>query len=171
MRLAWYLLLVVPAVAQQSEFAAGQSSYRAGEFKSAVTHFRLALDTNPKDAASSYWVGRSYETLADIATPFGGKYRSLARTYLTKASELAPGRPEYRRELFDFLLDSGAFSRSEQRQAATILLAGAETDPEYEYMRSRFEQARKRNASFDAWISRFFLSAPQAAASLLPAGR
>jgi tetratricopeptide (TPR) repeat protein len=169
MKLAWYILLAVPAIAQQSEFATGRACYGAGEFKTAVSHFQLALKQDPKDAASNYWMGRSYETLADISTPFGGKYHALARTYLTKALELAPNRPEYRQELFSFLLDSGEFSRSEQRQAAIILLAGAESDPDYDFMRARFEQARQVNASFNAWISRLFLSAPQAAMSLLPA--
>jgi tetratricopeptide (TPR) repeat protein len=147
MKLAWYILLVTPALAQQSEFATGQSNYRAGEFKVAISHFQRALVANPKDAASNYWMGRSYETLADIATPFGRKYRSLARTYLTAAAELAPDRPEYRRELFDFLLDA-----NQQRLALGVLKASAETDPEYDYMLSRFEQTRKVNSSFNGRV-------------------
>ncbi len=151
MKLLWYLLLVTLAIAQQSEFATGQSNYRAGDFKVAIAHFQRALDVNPKDAASNYWMGRSYETLADIATPFGRKYRSLARTYLTTAAELAPNRPEYRRELFDFLLDA-----NEQRLALRILKASAETDPEYDYMLARFEQTKKVKSSFNGRVCSAF---------------
>jgi tetratricopeptide (TPR) repeat protein len=159
------------ATAQQSEVAAGRASYREGEFRKAVDHFQLALQSDPRDAQSHYWIGRSYETLADIALPFGAKYRTLARTHLTKAAELAPERPEYRRELFDFLLDSTDFSRSEQHQAAGILLASAESDPEYEYLRSRFEEARKAGSSINGRLSRLFLAAPQAAFRVVTALR
>jgi tetratricopeptide (TPR) repeat protein len=163
--------LSLQATAQQSELAAGRASYRDGEFHQAVAHLQRALSSDPNDAASHYWIGRSYETLADIATPFGARYRKLARTYLTKAAELAPTQPEYRRELFDFLLDSPNFSHSEQRQAVAILLASAEADPDYEYLRSRFEEARKVNSSVNALLSRLFLAAPQEADRILAAWR
>lgn len=151
------------ATAQPSEIAAGRASYRDGEFRKAVEHFQLALVSDPQNAQSHYWIGRSYETLADIAMPFGARYRTLARTHLTRAAELAPERPEYRRELFDFLLDSTHFSRSEQQQAVGILLASAESDPEYDYLRLRFEQARKASSSVNGRLSRLFLAAPQTA--------
>lgn len=139
------------AVGQQSELAAGRASYQSGEFKQAVAHFRIALQADPHSAESNYWLGRTYETLADIATPFGRRYRSLACAYLTKAAELEPGRPEYRSELFEFLLDSGR-----QNQARDLLVRSAESDPDYEYMLSRFQQARRLNASLDAWLTKAF---------------
>jgi tetratricopeptide (TPR) repeat protein len=151
MKLAWLILLVTPAIAQQSEFTTGQFYYQAGEFKIAVSHFQNAIQANPKDAASHYWMGRSYETLADIATPFGRKYRSLARTHLTTAAELAPSRPEYRRELFDFLLDA-----NEHRQALGILNASPESDPDYDYMLSRLDDARKLASSFNGRVCSAF---------------
>jgi len=148
------ILLVIFAaqsMGQQSELAAGRAYYQSGEFKQAVAHFQLALNADPRSAESNYWLGRSDQTLADIATPFGRKYRSLARTHLTRAAELAPGRPEYRSELFEFLLDSG-----HQNQARDILLRSAESDPDYESMLARFQQTRRLNASLNAWITRFF---------------
>ncbi len=42
--------------------------------------------------------------------PFSGRYNSKALLYLAKAVDLAPGLPDYRRELFDFLLDSARSS-------------------------------------------------------------
>ena len=139
------------ATGQQSELAAGRAYYQSGEFKQAVAHFQLALHADPRSAESNYWLGRSYETLADIATPFGRKYRSLAHTHLTKAAELAPGRDDYRSELFEFLLDSGR-----QNQARDILVRSAESDPDYEYMLSRLRQTRRLNASLNAWLTKVF---------------
>lgn len=140
---------IAPAIAQQSELSAGKDSYRSGDFKTAAAHFEIALHADPRSAESSYWLGRSYETLADIATPFGRRYRSLASDYLSKAAELAPARPEYRHELFEFLLDSGR-----ERQALGILLSSAESDPEYEYMLARFRQTQRLNASLLGRLAR-----------------
>lgn len=87
------------ADAQSSAFAAGRAYYQSGEFKKAASRFRLALKDNPSDAESYYWAGMSYEMLGDIATPFSRCYYSKARTYLTRAVDLAPNRAEYRQEL------------------------------------------------------------------------
>jgi Flp pilus assembly protein TadD len=129
----------------------GKLLYRSGEFKQAAAHFQLAVQADPQDAESHYWLGRSYETLADIATPFGRKYRGLARTQLTKAAELAPGRTEYRRELFDFLLDSG-----DLRPAAAMLVKSAEFDPDYDFMLARFDETKRLNASFRGRFTKVF---------------
>jgi tetratricopeptide (TPR) repeat protein len=112
------------AAAQPSEFVAGRACYTEGEFKKAAAHFRLALKSAPNDAESNYWMGMSYQMLADIASPFGHKYRAKARVYLTKSVELAPTRTDYRRELHNFLLDSAGSSRDSAAQAADALLGG-----------------------------------------------
>jgi Flp pilus assembly protein TadD len=145
------LALVGPAFAQQSELTAGKVHYQSGEFKKAAAHFQLAFVADPRNPEPHYWLGRTYETLADIATPFGRKYRSLARTHLTAAAELAPAHPEYRRELFEFLLDSG-----DQRRARDLLLSSAESDPDYDSMLSRFQQTRRLNASFNGRLTSLF---------------
>jgi tetratricopeptide (TPR) repeat protein len=150
------------ASSQQSEFAIGREYYAEGEFKKAAAHFQLALKTNPNDAGPYYWMGMSYQGLADIATPFGGKYNSMARVYLTKAMELAPSRPDYRRELFELLVDSGGSSGTALKQAADILQTIPECDPDYNYMRRRFEHGSRVNSSLDARLGRLFLIGPQA---------
>ncbi len=109
------------AVAQESEFATGRAYYMEGEFKKAVAHFQMALKVNPNDAEAYYWMGMSYEVLADIAVPFAGKYTSKARVCLTRATELAPSRLDYRRELFDFLVDSASSARGALRHAADLM--------------------------------------------------
>jgi tetratricopeptide (TPR) repeat protein len=155
------------ACGQGSEFAAGRAYYIEGKFKKAVTHFQLALKANPDDAESYYWMGMSYQMLANIAFPFAGKYNSNARICLTKAMELAPTRPDYRRELFDFLVDSAGSSRGALRQAADLLLTVPEADPDYHYMRQQFERESKANASVDARLGRLFLAIPRATYGLV----
>jgi len=157
------------AAGQRSEFATGRACYMEGGFKEAATHFQLALKANPDDAESYYWMGASYRVLADIAAPFDGKYRSKARVYLTKAVELAPGRSDYRSDLFDFLLDSA--SRDALRQAAGILRTVPEPDPDYIYMLQRFQRERKAHASAEALLGTMLLAVPRAAYRLaeLPA--
>jgi tetratricopeptide (TPR) repeat protein len=160
-----FLILLTGFVAEadgpQSEFANARACYARGEFKRAIAHFQLALQANPADADSYYWMGMSYQTLADIAFPFAGKYASRARMCLTKATELAPGRLEYRKELFNFLLDPGGSSRSTRRQAEGILQSVLPSDPDYESMRRQFEQESKANASSDARLGRALLAVPR----------
>jgi tetratricopeptide (TPR) repeat protein len=150
------------ASGQGSELAAGRAYYTEGEFKKAVAHFGLALKVNPNDAESNYWMGMSYQVLANIAFPFAGKYTSKARVYLTRATELAPGRLDYRRELFEFLLDSAGSSRAALRQAEDLLRTVPEADPDYSYMRQQLEEERKANTSADARLGRLFLAIPRA---------
>ena len=161
------------AAGQESEFAAGRAYYTEGEFKKAAAHFQLALKANPNDAESCYWTGMSYQVLADIAFPFSGKYISQARFYLTKATELAPGRLDYRKELFDFLLHSAGSSRAAARQAADLLRAVPEPDPEYNYMHQEFERESTANTAADARLGRLLLAVPRAAYRLteLPVAR
>jgi tetratricopeptide (TPR) repeat protein len=167
MKLYSSVLILLGAVSseasgQGSVLAAGRAYYTEGAFKKAVAHFRLALKANPNDAESNYWMGMSYQVLADIAFPFAGKYTSKARVYLTRATELAPGRLDYRRELFEFLLDSAGSSRAALRQAEDLLQTVPEADPDYSYMRQQFGEERRANASADARLGRLFLAIPRA---------
>jgi tetratricopeptide (TPR) repeat protein len=154
---------ICPAAGQRSEIETGRAYYTQGEFKKAAAHFQLALKTDPSNADSYYWMGMSYQRLADIALPFGGSYNAKARFFLTRAVELAPTRPDYRGELFEFLLDPAASSRSALWQAACILQTTAESDPDYSYMRGRFESGSKANSSAGARLGRLFLAVPQVA--------
>jgi tetratricopeptide (TPR) repeat protein len=165
-KLSFLILLAAlgaEAASQRSEFATGRACYVQGEFKKAVAHFQLAIKVNPADADSYYWIGMSYRVLADIAFPFAGKYASKARVYLTRATELEPGRLDYRRELFNCLLDSAGSSRTALRRAAGILRTVSPNDPDYERMRQQFEQESKARASADARLGRLFLAVPRAA--------
>jgi tetratricopeptide (TPR) repeat protein len=154
------------AAVHESEFAAGRISYARGEFKKAAAHFRRAVRISPNEAEPHYWLGMSYQGLADIATPFGGRYNSKARIHLTRAMELAPNRPAYRRALFDFLIDSADSSRGALRQAARLLQAVPEGDPDYAYMRRCLDSGTSVNSSGEARLGRFMLAGPRAVYSI-----
>lgn len=148
-----------PAAAPDGSFAAGRKLYHAGEYRKAAAQFEAALKIKGNDPAIWYWSGMSYEKLADLAVPLDRKYRSRARRSLSRAVELAPSDPEYRRELFHFLLEPGG----SLRQAASILHTVDESDPELPLMRREFERARGANSSAEARLGDAFLAAPRAA--------
>ena len=158
--------LVFPAVAQQSEFAIGKAKYLDGNFKSAAAHFELALRNNSNDAECHYWLGRSYVTLADIATPFGSKYSQRARFHLSRALELEPRRNEFRRELFEFLVNSPDFAGSKERQAKSLIAAAEESGADDATLRARLEEARRETTSLSGRMQRLFQFAPETAARI-----
>jgi hypothetical protein len=104
----------------------------------------------------------SYQRLADIAMPFGGKSNAKARAYLMKATKLMPSHPEYRDALFNFLLDTAHCSRTALRDAAGILSTTPKSDAGYIDMRRRFEQERRLNSSANARLGKVFLILPRA---------
>jgi len=106
----------------------------------------------------------SYQVLADISFPLDHKYKSRARLHLTRAVELAPSEPEYRRELFLFLLHSGGV-----RQATALLTTVSESDPDYDWLRWELDAERNANASPEARLGRLFLAGPRAAYAIVAA--
>jgi tetratricopeptide (TPR) repeat protein len=166
MRVTLVMLILVsaagsPAADLRSDLAAGQDYYRQGDFKRAVSHFRLALRVNEYDAELNYWMGRAYQGRGDVATPFGGGYHSKALAYLRRAVALAPDRGEYRRELFDFLVYSADVTPARLRLAADVVSRTAESDPEYPLMRRRLELAMRMAASPNARLDRLMLGVPR----------
>jgi tetratricopeptide (TPR) repeat protein len=149
------------AAGQQSEFAQGRTYYAQGDFRKAAAHFQLVLKTNPDDAEGWYWTGMSYQGLAAIAAPFDGRYTSKARIYLTRATQLAPARQDYRRELFEFLLESAPSSRTALRQARAVLLTIPADDPDYAYLCRRLTRVSREDSSVEARFGRLFLAAPR----------
>jgi tetratricopeptide (TPR) repeat protein len=151
------------ATARQSHFKAGRAYYVEAEFKKAASQFQLALVADPNDADSYYWMGLSYQSVADLGEPFGAKYRAKARLALSKAVSLAPDRPDYRRELFCFLLDGDYVRASYFKQAKDILRSVSESDPEYLWMRGQLEQAQRTNSGMSARAGRLLRAGPQVA--------
>jgi len=162
--------LYAPGAEPEHSFAAGQRYYLDAEFRKAAVHFETVCTTG-HDPEACYWAGISYERMADIATPFGCKLNAKARVYLREAARLLPARPLYREALFDDLLDNADCSRATLREAAEILYATPESDPEYNRMLRRLQTEKRLNASSDARLGRMFLLVPrviQRAATLRP---
>jgi tetratricopeptide (TPR) repeat protein len=166
MRVMLVILMLVSAAASpaadlRSDLAAGQAYYRHGNFKRAVSQFHRALRVNGYDAELNYWMGRAYQGRGDVATPFGGGYHSKALVYLRRAVALAPGRGDYRRELFDLLVDSAEVSPSRLRLAAELVTQTSESDPEYPLMRRRLELAGRIASAPNARLDRLMLGVPR----------
>ena len=165
MKLTLLALLVfgaahAPAAEPERSFAAGQKYYLGAEFRKAAVQFESVCKAG-QNAEACYWTALSYERLSDIAIPFGCKQNSKARVYLSEAARLAPARPLYRDALFDLLLDSADCSRAALRDAAAILSAMPEADPEYGHMLRRFQMERRLYSSGEARLGRIFLLVPR----------
>jgi tetratricopeptide (TPR) repeat protein len=108
----------------------GRSRFRDCEFKDAARAFTKALQFRPQDANLHFWLGKSYERMAEVAGPLhaAGNARQ-ARRNLTRAVDLEPRNSEYLRELFDFYLDSPQWFRGGLDQAALLVERIAPDDP------------------------------------------
>jgi hypothetical protein len=149
------------AAGQDRNLVTGREYYAEAQFGKAAAQFQVACKIN-SDAEACYWAGISYERLADILIPFGCRTNAKAHEYLTEAMRLEPGRPVYRKALFDFLLNTADCSRTSLSEAAGILSAMSESDPDHGQMSRRFEQEKHLNGSVNARLARLFLLAPRA---------
>jgi tetratricopeptide (TPR) repeat protein len=165
------MLLVIFACAaspaeSRSAHDAGRREYAAGEFKRAASHFQRALKADPNDADSCFWLGKSYEILADTGGPLMGARASFkARLHLAKALELAPGNEDYRRELFQMLIESD-HSPGALRQAESIIQMMPESDPDYPFMLMRLHQEHEARSSLEDRVRCAFAVMPQQVARL-----
>jgi tetratricopeptide (TPR) repeat protein len=140
---------------------AGRREYAAGEFKKSASHFQRALKANPNDADSYFWLGKSYEMLADVGGPLLGARASVkARFCLSKALQLAPDNKDYRREIFQLLIVSD-HSPGALRQAESIIQMTPEADPDYPFMLMRLHQEYRARSSPENRIRSAFSVLPQ----------
>jgi tetratricopeptide (TPR) repeat protein len=140
---------------------AGHRDYTAGEFEKAASHFQRALKVEPNGADCYFWLGKSYEMLADIRGPLLGLRASVkARRYLAKALQLAPDNNDYRHELFQLLIVSD-HSPGALRQAENIIQMTPQTDPDYPFMLMRLHQEYQARSSPEGRIGRAFSVLPQ----------
>lgn len=156
-------LLVVAARAAEPARAVsdGRALYAEAQFAKAVAAFQPVCNLD-HDAEACYLTGISYERLGDTKTPFGCREYRNAHDYLAKAAKAAPDRPEYRDAFFEFLLNSADCSRKALGEAAEVLSAVPEADPEYAFMRSRLSQQTRWSASLATGIGKVFLLLPRA---------
>lgn len=148
------------AATARSSFSAGQKAYERGDMKSAIRRFKESMAASPEDPFYCYWLGRSYEALADIRTPLNRRPISKARRYLEKATELAPENAGYREELFDFLIETDR-SDGALGEAKRVLASVPESDPAYPYMAWRLAHARDSVSSAEEQFAQIFLFLPR----------
>ena len=100
----------------------GEALFEACEFKAAASAFERALVDEPGSARLHFWVGKSYERLADVSTPLSArKIARKAQAHLEAAVRLDPRNREFLVELFDFYLDSPAWFGGGLDRAASLL--------------------------------------------------
>jgi tetratricopeptide (TPR) repeat protein len=145
----------------RSPRVAGHRDYTAGEFEKAASHFQRALKLEPNDADCYFWLGKSYEMLADIRVPLLGLRASVkARIYLAKALQLAPDNKDYRHERFELLIVSD-HSPGALRQAENIIQLTPQADPDYAFMVMRLPQEHQARSSLEGRIGCAFSFVPQ----------
>jgi len=152
--------LPAPAAEPEHSFAAGQKYYFDADFRRAAVQFESVCKAG-QNAEACYWAGLSFERLSDVAIPFGCRQNAKARLYLSEATRLAPARPLYREALFDLLLESADCSRAALRDAAAMLFAMPEADPQYSHMLRRLNIERRWNSSGEVRLGRLFLLVPR----------
>jgi tetratricopeptide (TPR) repeat protein len=159
------LLLICAGAGSSAESpsprAAGHRNYTAGEFEKAASYFQRALKLEPNDADCYFWLGKSYEMLADIRGPLFGLRASVrARVYLAKALQLAPDNEDYRHELFQLLIVSD-HSPGALPQAENIVRMTPQIDPDHPFMLMRLHQEYQARSSPEGRISCAFSALQQ----------
>lgn len=85
----------------------GETLFQECEFKAAARVFGHALATKPESAQLHFWLGKSYERMAEVASPFFARRNARkAQFHLEAAVRRDPGNRVFLRELFDFYVDS-----------------------------------------------------------------
>lgn len=105
-----------PAYNPTVDYQKGTAAYRAGDYKTAVSHFKKVVSALPKDAAAQYLLGTSYMGLGDhkkAAKPLG-----LAVKYDAKLIEA-------RRDLGIVHAKLGLAAKADEQLAALKLRQGA----------------------------------------------
>jgi tetratricopeptide (TPR) repeat protein len=108
----------------------GHERFESCEFKAAAQNFSKALQYQPEDANLYYWLGRSYERMAEVASALHApRDARRARFSLERAVDLEPRNREYLRELFDFYLDSPEWFKGGLGNAGVLIQRIAPDDP------------------------------------------
>ena len=106
-RTAAILLAISCAAAAASPQKDGETLFKQCEFKAAARVFEHALAREPESARLHFWLGRSYERMAELASPlFARRDARKAKFHLEAAVRRDPGNRVFLREMFDFYVES-----------------------------------------------------------------
>jgi tetratricopeptide (TPR) repeat protein len=147
----------------------GQSLFFACEFKRAAHVFERALSMQPNSAALYYWLGKSYVRLADVSSPLcAPKKGRRARRNLKEAVKRDPQNNEYRRELFDFYVESPECSDGGLQRAAALLELFSPADPDPDSLHREIAYSRKEHSGPRWWMRRAVLCTSDAIGQIVP---
>ncbi len=121
-RAAAILFAIAWAAVAGSPETDGEALFRECEFKSAAHAFERALTSEPGSARLHFWLGKSYEGMADVSSPLSARRNARkAQAHLEVAVRLDPGNREFLMELFEFYLDSPEWFDGGLSRAGAIL--------------------------------------------------
>ena len=106
MRMIPILLALSFAGAAASPQKDGEALFNECEFKAAARVFEHALASEPERPQLHFWLGKSYERMAEVSSPFFAcRNGRKAQLHLEAALRRDPANREYLRELFDLYVD------------------------------------------------------------------
>ncbi len=136
----------------------GRALFARCEFSGAVRAFKRAADTQPDNAEVRFWLGRSYERMAETSAPLiAPRHAHKAERSLEQALQLDPTNRKYQLELFGLYVDTPEwFSRAPQR-ASALLERMSTTPEEYATLHGRLAEARQNSRGLDSSVERAIL--------------
>ena len=106
-RAAAILLAIACSAVAGSLQADGEALFRECEFKAAARAFERALTSQPGNARLHFWLGKSYARMAEVSSLLSAHRNGRkAQVHLEAAVQLDPENREFRKELFEFYVDS-----------------------------------------------------------------
>ena len=164
------VLLAISCGAAAASFQKdGEALFKESEFKAAARVFQNALATDPDNAQLHFWLGKSYERMAEAASAFFARRNARkAQVHLEAAVRLAPGNREFLRELFDLYVDSPEWFDGGLARAGKLAERLDPDNEDIERLNRMVAQARNEYSG-PGWVLRKgILRASGAAGYLLP---
>jgi tetratricopeptide (TPR) repeat protein len=107
--------------ANDSVIDAGMRAYHDGNYKSAATSFREAIETAPRDSSLHHWLGKSYGRIAENGNWFTAlSYAGKTLKQFRKAVEFDADNYEALRDLIDYLETAPAFMGGDRPEAKDL---------------------------------------------------
>lgn len=137
----------------------GQALFAKCEFGGAARAFRRALAAQPGDAELQFWLGRSYERVAEISSPLvASKSARKAERSLRQALRIDPKNQKYALALFEMYVDSPEWFDRAPARASELLERITFTTPEEDaILRIRLAEARQDVSGLAARYERAIL--------------
>jgi tetratricopeptide (TPR) repeat protein len=137
----------------------GRALFAKCEFGGAARAFRRAAAAQPDNAELQFWLGRSYERMAEASSPLTAtKSARKTECSLKQALHLDPKNEKYVFELFDLYVDWQEWFDKAPARASDLLERITSTTPEEEPMlRIRLAEARQDGSGPDASYRRVIL--------------